>query len=85
MKHPQDLARHEGRMMGLIYGLVIGLTIFAGVTVALMSYSDRKHESALATIKQADAILLNKCKTDLSEFSAIAELAKAYDARVVGR
>jgi len=85
VKHPQDLARHEGRMMGLIYGLVIGLTIFSGVTVALMSYADRKHEEAVATIKAADAILLNKCKTDLSEFSAIAELAREYDARVVAR
>ena len=78
-------ARHEGRMLGLVYGLVIGIGIFAGVTVALLAYSDRKHEEAVSSIRQADRLLLTKCQTDLSEFSAIAELARSYDDRVVAR
>ena len=60
----------DGRNMGAIAGLIVGAMIMVGIHIALSMYADTKHEQAIATIKQADRLLLTECQalvTDLAE------------------
>ena len=55
-------ARREGATLGAIAGCVIGIGIMVGIHLGLSMHSDSIHERAMASIKQADALLLNECK-----------------------
>jgi hypothetical protein len=50
-------ARREGSVMGCIAGVILGLGIMLGIHVALSMHADRIHQSAQATIREADKIL----------------------------
>jgi hypothetical protein len=78
--HPQDIARREGFRSGAVCSAwvvaAIAVVVMIGLHMALSMRSDAIHESALATIKQADALLLTDCRKDLARYSDIAALER---------
>lgn len=79
------MSRREGRIQGLIVGVIVGLGVMLGAHLALSMHSDRVHESAVASIREADALLLRTCRADVARYNDIAEVEKAYAAREAGR
>ena len=64
--HPQDIARREGFRSGALTSAwvctAIAVVIMTGLHTALMMRSDQTHESALVSIRKADALLLKECR-----------------------
>ena len=61
-----------------IPALLLGVAIMAAVHIGLTAFSDAKHESAQASIREADALLLRDCRKDLARLNEIKEAELAY-------
>lgn len=84
------LDRREGRWLGMVLGSCLGVSVMIAVNLGLSMYADQKHEQAVASIKQADALLLDECKLivrDLAEeeYSVVVDYRHQIDRIQQGR
>ena len=57
----ENEARREGSVYGALVGIFVGLVLMTAIHMALNIRSDNIHAAAIASIKQADAILYKEC------------------------
>jgi hypothetical protein len=77
--------KRKAAMAGAAIGCALALTVSVLIGWSLDVWRVSQHERLRAEAVAVVDARLSKCKTDLADFSAIAELAKSYDSRVVAR
>jgi hypothetical protein len=62
-------ALRRGARLGMAIGALVGLGLGLILHVTLASFARTTHETAVASIKQADRILMNECESIVVELA----------------